>query len=502
MKNKFLYISICLFLLSLIFLLIQGVKNYKFYRSEDRKSIVERTLYEQFSYEVYSSINKKLAKSISIKTQCSPEEEKFEFNLNLDTFFDCRGIYTDDINSNCRNSIVNNYTNCQPDSYIPINDNENWNILDNDHRELYCQYYSKFTRRISILYNKTICKSKDDQLSYEYLLRNSIQSSDYKGDYNFCLNGFQKCGILDTKGNILCLPENIDCPKNKIELSSELEDNIFKIKIDDNTFISLNNDSNLNIINSIIISENQPLNHEWEKMIKETLEEIKSEEKKKRRILTGEDFKLIDSETDNSYKRLEGFSPLYLNVLDIKANNTIDGFSKNIYNLKQNLNIYTRNYIGFKNSEELDKFKKKFNDKDDTDNPLYKLSSLKHQPLVTIIFSTVFLCISFAYLVFKNIFKKEDNISKILFYIYTIIIILFFIAELIIISVHFRRYPKIHIDMDNRMKRVLELYNRRTFNCQKFRIICLCFNVISIIFTLIIYFKQNKNEVQPIPENE
>ena len=492
MENKFFYLSLILFIISLIFLLIPGIINRIFLHSKDRKIIVERTLYEQFSYEVYSSINKKLGTSISLKSECSPDEDIFDFNLNLDTFFDCRGIYTDDLSSNCQNKIVNNYTNCEPNSKISINNDENWNILDNDHRNLYCQYYSKFTRRISILYNTKICLSKANQFDYEYLLKNSVPRNNYQGINNECQSGFKKCGILDTKGNILCLREEFDCPKNKIEQSSEFENNNLKIQIDDNEYISLNTDNNLDIINSIIISENMPLNHEWEKMIKEIYVKLKSEEKLKRRIINGEDFQLLDSKEDYTYHLLNGFdyySSSYLKVSHIKANNSIEGFDGNLYNLKQNLNIYTRNYIGFKNSEELDKFKLHFNDKNDTDNPLYKLSVLKHNPLITIILPVIFIVISFAYLVIKikNIVQNET--FTILFYIFFIFMILFLIAEIIIIIYHYKNYPRIHIDMDDRMKKVLDKYNYRVLINRIFRLISIVLNGISIVFISISYWK-------------
>ena len=501
MEKIFFYISTGSFLVSLILLLIQGIINYAFVNFNIRKYIVERTLYEQFSYEVYSSINKKLSTSISLKSECSPEEETFEFNLNLDTFFDCRDIYTDDLNSYCQNAIVTNYTNCEPDSKIVINYNDNWNILDYDHRKEYCQYYSKFTRKISILYNKKICQSKYNIYDYEYLLKNSVPNNNYKNDVNECIGGFKKCGILDTKGNILCLSDNIECPKNKIRESSGLENNGLEVEIDDNKYISLDNDNNLNIINSIVISENQPLNHEWEKMIREIHEKLESEEKKRRRTLNGEDFKFLNLKEDSGYGILNGFQFSYLNVSHIKANNSIEGFDRNIYNLKQKLNIYTRNYIGFKNYEELVRFKKYFNDKNETDNPLYQLSSSKHDPLTTIIIPVVFICISIAYLVLKikNIFG--GIISKILFYVFFIIIMLFWVAEFITILVHCLRYPKIYIDMDNRMKEILDLYNKRTLTCQICRKISIFFNTISIIIISISLYKNNKNKEPPLDEN-
>ena len=504
MENKFLYAYLSTFLGSLVLLLIQGIVNYSFYNSNNRKNIVKRTLYEQFSYEVYSSIKKNLGTRLSINSECSNDEEQLEFNVNLDTFFDCRGIYTNALNSNCQNTITKNYTNCVYDSQRNINYDEKWDKLDYDPRNEYCKYYSNFTRKISILYNNRICKSKSFQYDYEYLLRNSIPSNDYQGIPNECISDFKKCGYLDTKGHILCLPKDNDCPINMIEVSPENRDYNLKLEIEDNKYIYLKNDNNKNIINSIIISENMPLIHEWDKMIKETYEDLEDEEKNKRRSINGEDFLLFDSKNGLSYQPLfvEG-GPLNINVSHIKANNSIEGFNRNLYNLEQKLDIYTRSYIGFKNAEELDKFKKYFNDKNDRDNPLYRLSSSKHNPLITIIFPCIFIVLTILYLVFKirNILSEE--ILEILFYIFIAFIVLFWIVELIIIIYHFRKYPTIKIDMDDRMEKILDDYNSRNIKCQVLRIISLIINTISIILILIGYCKKKKvHEELPDDINE
>ena len=79
---------------------------------------------------------------------------------------------------------------------------------------------------------------------------------------------------------------------------------------------------------------------------------------------------------------------------------------------------------------------------------------------------------------------------------------LFWIAEFITILVHFLRYPIIDIDMDDRMEEVLNLYNRRTLNCQICRIISIFFNTISIVVISISLYKNNKNKEPPLDENQ
>ncbi len=59
------------------------------------------------------------------------------------------------------------------------------------------------------------------------------------------------------------------------------------------------------------------------------------------------------------------------------------------------------------------------------------------------------------------------------------------IGELVIIIYHFKKYPSIHIDMDDKMKKILDLYNKRTIKCQVCRMISLVLNFISLVFAII-----------------
>ena len=78
----------------------------------------------------------------------------------------------------------------------------------------------------------------------------------------------------------------------------------------------------------------------------------------------------------------------------------------------------------------------------------------------------------------------------ILFYVFIATIIVFWLGELIIIAVHFCKYPRINIDMDDRMKKVLNLYNDRTLFCQLYRIISIFLKSISFVFGFIYYWKK------------
>ena len=57
---------------------------------------------------------------------------------------------------------------------------------------------------------------KSNKTYFDYLKNSVKQGED-------CKNNYKKCGILDSNNNILCLPENEECPLNDIKIS-ELED--------------------------------------------------------------------------------------------------------------------------------------------------------------------------------------------------------------------------------------------------------------------------------------
>jgi hypothetical protein len=222
-------------------------------------------------------------------------------------------------------------------------------------------------------------------------------------------------------------------------------------------------------------------------MVRETEEKIDDKLAQERRDISFRDLKLLDigDNEDTKYHLLDSLKDLNIKVEDVNNNNNIKGYSDTKYNKNQILNIYARNYIGFKNIDELYEFKKIFNNEDYKDNPLYKLSSSKHNPLITVVIPSAFFVLSIVFLVFKikNIFN--GSFLKIIFYIFFCLIILFMIGELVIIIYHFKKYPSIHIDMDDKMKKILDLYNKRTMKCQICRIISLVLNFISLVFAII-----------------
>ena len=84
-------------------------------------------------------------------------------------------------------------------------------------------------------------------MSYLSLLYNNSVS---KGEQ--CEDGYKQCGILDTVGNILCLPYNSDCPLNDIMITNSLSvPNEFKGYAHINS-IQINEDSVIHYTNEAI----------------------------------------------------------------------------------------------------------------------------------------------------------------------------------------------------------------------------------------------------------
>ena len=466
-------LSVIFFIISLLFLLIQGIYNCIYLNSSSKKIIIERLLFEQFSYEVYSSINISLDDYPYVNSATSQCSDEMTFNLNLDSFYDCRGIFSPDLDSQCRDNIIRNTTFCSNSDTA------------NDPRIRYCIYFSNYTQPITILDGKKICRS-GEKYNYEKLLYNSLPLYDLEGKPNSCdENKFKTCGILDTMNNILCFP-GYQCPFNK-----------FTSPIGITTVDSFNSKP----IVSVIVSENQPLNHEWDNTIVRSISEnLNDKNIYKRKAITPADFKLFDEEYDNTYEKQEN--------VNISAETIINDnhvITKG-YNINQNLSIYTRNYIGFKNFKELKKFKTYFKQSNNRDNPLFRLSSSNHHnPIITIVFSGVFFILSILYGIFSFIKLIEQ---KDYFKVFIAIITLFFIGNLIIIIYHAIKCPLIYIEMDRRMQKVLDAYNIRTIMFQLFRYIATLFNLASFVLAIIFNFKYNQQEPNqnqghnPVPQQD
>ena len=78
-------LNLLLIIIFSLLLIIQGFKNYKFNSSQ--KFIKERLFYEQFAYEIYSSINNNLILDLKIQDECEENYQPLNFILKLNPHY-------------------------------------------------------------------------------------------------------------------------------------------------------------------------------------------------------------------------------------------------------------------------------------------------------------------------------------------------------------------------------------------------------------------------------
>ena len=147
-----------------------------------------------------------------------------------------------------------------------------------------------------------------------------------------------------------------------------------QVLLDNNISIYLNTNENIErpIIISIFLSFDNPWEHEWNKIIA-----YKEGEKYENKIREEFKFENYDKYMISAIEQ----NTFYISLDDIKYLEKNDDFNSKIIDIElvdisQFYNIFHKNYIGFKNNEELQKFKKFFNMNDYKDNPLYKISTV------------------------------------------------------------------------------------------------------------------------------
>ena len=75
---------------------------------------------------------------------------------------------------------------------------------------------------ISKIYNNFFFYDKDERTYFDYLKQYSVNSGEN------CKENYKKCGILNSKGKILCLPNDEDCPLNGFGISKDSYDSNYR----------------------------------------------------------------------------------------------------------------------------------------------------------------------------------------------------------------------------------------------------------------------------------
>ena len=442
-----------LLIISCILIFSQTIINIRYNYSKNKNILAEKLVYEQFSYDVYSNINNKILydfEVINFSKDCPEDKEPIIFQIKLDSYYDCDGDYIKTIGKN-----------------------ENSNDTSKDN----CDYYNKYNGRFSQFINGYKICAKKTNYGYEYLFYLN-KDKNIKGDNCLYLDSYKHC---------------ID----KQDINGKL-----KFEIENTTFTL----DNSNVIVKNIISEIIPNYFEYEILLKESIfnNKIKQSKKEKEEV---DNYKEINNNNiydvflkkiDNSFK---GGNVYFNNQKNIslgkilKGNNepVFSGYQNNSY-MKLNTSWYTRNYIGFKNFEELIKFKENFDENDAMNNPLYQISNDILYPNIESIFVILIFLAEFiiSFIVqIKSFYSKKtvkiknylisDSITQM--FSPVLLIIYFFIY----LFKYVYKYKKISIDMEIYYKLVLDQYNkRRRQDCLLGAIILLFISLVLILINYMI----------------
>ena len=491
-------ISFCLLIIACIVIFSQTIKNMYYNYSTNKTILAEKLVYQQFSHDVYSNINNKIyyqLETVPYTEDCPEGKEILRIPIKIDSYYDCEKIKNNELNEEiCQNKISKSSICCLDDcceynAYLKqtICIEKNYKNIDseelNDIRKDICQYFNVYNGKFSKIINSKICAKRYD-ITYENLL--NVYNE------NNCENA--SCLYFDTKNHCIC---DINLKGNNILLFGP-------------SFL------NLNLTNCIvknIFSELNPNFFEYETILKEALlnNKIKIDKKEKEKVNL---YKAITEKNiydaffkDKNDIHING-NEYYINQTQFLLSNLTENneeyifknYLGNEYMKKKSLKWYTRNYIGFKDYDELTKFQKYFDEKNPMNNPLYKITNIIYpnwESIIILILFLITLIIAFIYQIY--IFIKENNIKNDFFLIFDTYRQISLMSLLIIyLCLFLFRYNynffKIDVDMEIYYKIVLEKYNeRRGQKLLLAGIIILCINFIIELINYIVMIFIDKN---------
>ena len=414
----------------IILLIIQGFKNIEYNKFNSLKIIKERVLYEQISYEIYNNIQKNIILDLQIQDICENNYQPINFEIKLNPNYNYK--YSTNINH------LFNIQFC-----VPI--------------------YENFKNEYNV-----------NELKYEELIRHSINIENIKNLNlndenslnNICENGFKPCGILDTLNNILCLPNKYNCPLNDLIISSQnnskLKDKEYYEKILDNDIsLYLNTQKNIDrpIIISNFLSFDKPWDHEWQKIIG-----YKDSKKGEKDNLKREKFPFENYDKYMTIVPFQNFSFITLNnILNWeKENNNLKSMVKDA-EPSQFYYLFHKNFIGFKNYDELIKFKNLFNIDDYKKNPLFKFSTTLRPYIATIVVGLITLLILLTSLILLIIAIKDKSKEGILIIsiIMASIALIYFIVYISLYFIDKAKFKKLDFSFDPQIQIVFNSYSKR-----------------------------------------
>ena len=449
-----LIIEIVLFFIATLFGLIETGVIISFLKSKSPQNFGEKLLYSQFAEEIKSSYNRKFIPKIQISNECKTYQKELIFELKL-------------------NNKVTSFS----------------TLFD----KKFCIEESNI-----FFYNTN---SSMEQFTYEYMLENYSVESGGK-----CPTGTKGCGILDTTGHILCLPESLGkCPLNDIIINTSgmttLTLNNYEETLLSNgysIYLGYNYSTDKKIFVYNFFSENnKPLSHEWRNyFVKDQYREDKTEYlKENKKYLEVRDkfdesyLSFLSNLYDKYYTEISIPNNIKLTLSDIKDTDINSYYSSNSNNL--NIKWYYKNYIGFKNTTEFALFKRIF----EYYGGLTSLDNDSEYAAIVILFVLIFIIFIFFGLVpfIAYIIKK----IPILFRLSVMFSFYFTIIYSILYMGLSGSDEKLIIGMDDIYNEVLKFYNKR-YNLKYlvFYVILFIIQIILIVVLSIIECtctKKNKN---------
>ena len=428
----------------LILLIIQGYKNKKYNDFNSLTIIKERLLYEQFSYEIYNSINSPLILDLKIQDQCEENYRPLNFLLKLSPYYNYK--------STVSISHLFNRKFC-----IPI-----YEQLNNKYELTELKYDSLLMHSININNIKNYNKSDKNSLN------------------NICEEGYRPCGILDTMNNILCFPKKYNCPLNDIIISNNnnkslLDEGYDEISLNNSFSIYLNANENIErpIIITNFVSLDKPWNHEYLNII--AYKDNKKDNKRE---------KILFDEYDIFMRRVPFNNFPFISLSDILNWEKNNEYLKSMINkvkLSESYYLYNKNYIGFKNYEELEQFKKIFKEDNYKDNPLFKFSKALSPGLATIVINIIVIILLFIFLIisFCNDYHSDECFLPFTFYFCIAFSFFYFLIFIIIYSIDKKKFKIDQFTFDAQIGSVLNSFYQR--NNQPLYLVAIILMYISLL---------------------
>ena len=265
---------------AILYLILNIIFSFKFaeYKLEDRAILLE----------IKNSLEGKLIYSFELKPNCSSEEEQLSLG-KVDGF---------DKGCKCNNAIKKDL--CSENDIKIGCENMNYSI------------------EFKTINSNYICIKKSNK-SYKDLMK----SKQILPKGSNCPINFILCGIIDTLGNILCIPDNEKCP---ITIADIQNSNLIYKNNNSYNRESTNNSQIISIIKST--DNNLPCINP---------EENNLDDKKCRTKIFGNLY-------DNRYEKIDEINTTKYDLYK-------DNFSKDYNNVKNTMNetvyLYARNFIGF-----------------------------------------------------------------------------------------------------------------------------------------------------------